>query len=358
MLRPRSRALAIASSAAVALVLASTFAVAEGTDLDQDGVADGLEDATQRTIVDTKIGDLFNVSSRLGTGPVRDQFEFWYWPGHFGVWYGVEGGASIRYEVEMRSLLVWKDQDADGQIAESEIRDSISLGESAFYGVGVKRYERLEDGGRVYNFVVDSRDRAVSLNITIAERFTRMAGLTLTPMEARMDVRLMPVLSDPTASVALEFRVETGRGDVVALENRSWDSEKRFAPDEHAMNVTGREGGRTASAFFSWGDDAVVSGRTVTVDTAYGELSSNRYNLSLAYPAEAPQGLVVTHQMAFGVRSLAYDSIERLAPPAPPLQPDLYLFMGTLAAVAGLVAATVFLSSHRRLRHEDEGRKP
>jgi len=358
LLRPRSRALAFASSAVFALVLASTLGAANGTDSDRDGVSDQLEDNTQRDTWVWTRGDVFNVSSSLGAGPVRDQFEFWYWPGHFGVWYGVEDGPSVRFEVEMRSLLVWNDQDADGQIAFGEIRRAIPLGSAAFDGVGVSPSERRDsDGGRVYNFAVVSSDRAVSFNITLAQRFTRLHDMTLTPMEARMDVRLQPVISDPTASVALEFHIETGGGDV-RFENRSWDEEKQFAPGEHAMTVTEGEGERTASAFFSWGNDAVVSGQTVTVDPVDQKISSNRYNLSFAYPAEAPQGLVVVHQMAFGIRSLAYDSIERQALESPPLQPDLYLFTGTFAGVAGLLAATVFLSNRRRLRHKDESRKP
>ena len=359
MARVRFRAIALASSAAFALVLASTFAVADGVDSDQDGVPDNLEDATQRTVAVSSAGDEFNMSSHLGTGTIQDQFEFWYWAGHFGVWYGVSDGASITYNVEVRNLIEWRDQDGNGRMDPSEILGVIPLSTSAFGGVAVVRTERKDlDGGHVYNFVVNGKDGRVSLNVTVAQRFTRLAGVTLTPMEARMDVLFRPNLSDPTRSVALELRFQTGRGDVVMFENRSWDEQKRFAPGEHAINVTETDHGRSASAFLSWANDAVISGQPVAVDFAPSTRGPEDYNLTLAYPRGSAQGGLVVHQMAFGIQSVAFESIESATPPPPPLQPDLFLFVATFAAVAALVAVTVILSNRRRLRSGEESRKP
>jgi hypothetical protein len=357
--RLRSCAIAFASSAAIALVLASTLAAGDGVDSDQDGVPDNLEDATQRTVAASSSGDQFNVSSHLGGSAVQDQFEFWYWPGHFGVYYGVQDGASITYNLELRNLLEWKDANYNGRMDNAEILRTTPLGAAAFSGVGVGRSEwRDSDGGHVYNFAVSSRDRQVSMNVTIAQRFTRLDSLTLTPMEARMDLQIQPVLSYQDSGVALEFLFETSPGNSVVVENRSWDEQQQFAPSEHALNVTGSAHGRSASAFFSWANEPVVSGQSTTIGYAYQRLDSKSYNLTLAYPPAGLQAITVAHQMAFGIRSVAFDSIEGAPPPTPALQPDLFLFAGTFAGVAGLVALTVVLSSRRRVQRGDEGRKP
>ncbi|TLZ44047.1 MAG: hypothetical protein E6K19_05710 [Methanobacteriota archaeon] len=365
MVRFRSRAIAFASSAAFALLLASSLTGADGvgTDADHDGVPDNLEDATQRTVAVavSPFGDAFNVSSHLGGSEVQDQFEFWYWAGTFGVYYGVKGGASITYKLEVRSLLEWKDLNGDGRMADTEIVRVTPLGSSAFGGMPVGRTERMDsDGGRVYNFAVSSRDRQVSLNVTIAERFTRLDSLTLTPMEARMDLRMQPNLVNPTAGVALEVRFETDPQDSVRFEDHSWDEQKRFAPaGEHAINVTGTADGRSASAFYSWANGALVSGQSTMIEYGSKSVDPAHYNLTFPYPAAGPQaGLTINHPMAFGINSAAFDSIERATAPPPPLQPDLFLFTGTFAGMAGLVAITVVLANRRRARHEEEGRKP
>jgi hypothetical protein len=364
LVRLRFRAIALASSAAFAVLLASSLAGADGvgTDADHDGVPDNLEDATQRTVAVavSPFGDAFNVSSHLGGSEVQDQFEFWYWAGTFGVYYGVKGGASITYKLELRSLLEWKDLNGDRRMDDTEIVRMTPLGSSAFGGVPVSLSERSDsDGGRVYNFAVSSRDRQVSLNVTLAQRFTRLDSLTLTPMEARMDLQIRPVLSDPTAGVALEVRFETGPQDSVQFEDHSWDEQKRFAPGEHAINVTGTANGRSASAFYSWANGALVSGQSTMIDYASKSVDAAHYNLTFPYPAAGPQaGLTIDHPMAFGINSAAFDSIERATAPPPPLQPDLFLFTGTFAGMAGLVAITVVLANRRRARHEEESRKP
>jgi hypothetical protein len=360
LFRLRFRAIAFASSAAFALVLASSLVGADGVDADQDGVPDNLEDATQRTVAASSSGDEFLVSSHLGGGAVQDQFEFWYSAGHLGVYYGVKDGASITYNLELRSLLEWKDRNGDGRMDDTEILRMTPLGSSAFGGVAVVRSERTDsDGGRVHNFAISTRDRQVSLNVTVAERFTRLDTLTLTPMEARMDLQIRPVLSDPGAGVALEVGFEAGPGDSVQFEDHSWDEQKLFAPGEHAITVTGTAGGRSASAFYSWANGAVVSGESATIEYASKTLDPAHYNLTFVYPAASPQaGLTVFHPMAFGIRSAAFDSIEHATPPTPPLQPDLFLFSGTFAGVAGLVAITVVLSNRRRVQHEEKSRKP
>jgi hypothetical protein len=358
MSRIRSRAIAFASSAAFALVLASALASADGVDSDQDGVSDELEDATQRTVAATASGDQFNVSSYLGTNAVRDHFEFSYWKGHFGVLYEVDDGPSVAYDLELRSLLEWRDDDRNGRIEEVEIRERIPLGSSAFGGANVTSSPQKDtDGGRVFNFAMDSRDGQVSLNVAVAQRYTRLADVTLTPMEARMDFQMNHALSYPEASLGLELLLETSRPDV-RFEDHNWERTIVPRPSERAMIVTGTEDGRSASAFFSWANDAIVSEQTTTVSYSSQELGSNQYSLFFPYPGGSLQAPpAVGHQMAFGVLSVAHDAREGATPFASVLQGDLFLFTGTFAGMTGLVALTIFLSSRRRVRREDETRK-
>jgi hypothetical protein len=353
MPRIRFRAIAFASSAAFALLLASTLASADGFDSDQDGVSDEIEDATQRTVAATASGDQFNVSSYLDTDTVRDHFEFSYWKGHFGILYEVDDGPSVAYDLELKNLLEWRDLDENGRIEEAEILGRVPLGSSAFGGANVTSSPQKDtDGGRVFNFAMDSQDGRVSLNVAVAQRYTRLAEVTLTPMEARMDLQMNPVLSYPGASVGLELLLETSREDV-RFEDRTWERTVVPRPSERAIVVTGTDGSRSASAFFSWANGAVVSGQPTTVSYSSQELGANQYGLFFPYLGGSQQAsLAVGHQMAFGVRSVAHDAIEDPAPLAPLLQGDLFLFTGTFAGMAGLVALTIFLSNRRRVRQE------
>jgi hypothetical protein len=353
MSRIHSRAIAFAASAAFALVLASSLASADGVDSDQDGVSDEIEDATERTVAATASGDQFNVSSYLGTDAVRDHFEFSYWKGHFGILYEVDDGPSVAYDLELRSLLEWRDLDENGRIEEAEILRRVPLGSSAFGGANVTSSPQKDtDGGRVFNFAMDSRDGRVSLNVAVAQRYTRLDDVTLTPMEARMDLQMNPVLSYPGASVGLELLLETSRPDV-RFEDHNWERTVVPRHSERAIIVTGTDDSRSASAFFSWANDAVVSEQTTTVTYSSQELGPNQYSLFFPYLGGGQMASpAVGHQMAFGVLSVAHDAREGSTPLAPLLQGDLFLFTTTLAAMAGLVGLTMFLSSRRRVRQE------
>lgn len=362
MIRIGSRAIAFASSAAFVLVLASVVASADGIgiDSDQDGVSDNLEDRTERTVAAIATGDQFNVSSHLGTDGVEDQFEFWYWPGHFGVWYGVEGGASVSYRLELRSLVEWSDQDGDNQIGSAEIMQVTPLGSAAFDGSIVDRtIQRGADGGRVFTFTVDSVDGQVTLVVKIAQRFTRLGDVTLTPMEARMEIRINRLLSDPSWRVGLELRLDADNDDQVQFEDHSWDELKEWAPSERAVSMTRTEDDHSASAFFSWSNGAVVSAQSGTVTHTSEPLGFNDHTLYFAYPAGSPQAAVdVVHQTAFGVRSAAFDARESVMAAPPPVQGDPIVFTITFAAVAALVGLTIFLSNRRRAQVGEENRKP
>jgi len=351
----RSGAVALASSAAIALVLASTMAVADGVDSDHDGVGDDLEDSTERTVAASASGDEFNVSSHLGTGALQDQFELWYRAGHFGVGYSQREGASSSYRIELRNLIEWIDADQDGRIDDGEILPSTPLGSSAFHGQNVTRSERIDpDGGRVFDFLVRSQDRQVTLDVTIAQRFMRLDGVILTPMEAKMDITMTPVVRHPGASVGLEFRMETE--DQVHFEDRSWDELKGFAPSERAVNVTGTEGERSASVFFSWANSAVTPDGSIPVGLTSQSSNSDEYSLYFAYPMGTSQtNPTLVHHTTLGIQSVVYDIVEKTAPE---IRGDLTLYTGAFAAVAVLVGLTIFFGNRRKQKRDGEGGKP
>src|SRR5207237_9461646 len=142
------------SSAALAVVLASSLAVADGTtDSDGDGVPDDLEAATQRTVAVSTAGDEFNVSSHLGTAPEEDQFDLSYHAGTFDLWYSQTGGIASSYELEVLNLIAWKDGNANGRIDPGEIVRTIALASAPFGDVRVGRANLTGfDGGLVFPF--------------------------------------------------------------------------------------------------------------------------------------------------------------------------------------------------------------
>src|SRR5438445_6535431 len=227
MVFTRAAAMAFASSAALAVVLASSLAVADGTtDSDGDGVPDDLEAATQRTVAVSTAGDEFNVSSHLGTAPEEDQFDLSYHAGTFDVWYSQTGGIASSYELEVLNLIAWKDGNTNGRIDPGEIVRTITLAPAAFSEARLLASNRTEvDGGRVFQFLAPSRDANVTLNVTVGQRFERIDGIVLTPMEARLDIGVKPAVVPPGATLGLVFRMDTS--ERAARADHNWRAETR-----------------------------------------------------------------------------------------------------------------------------------
>ena len=351
MARTRAVAFAFAASAALALLLASTLAVADGTDSDLDTVPDALELATQRTVAAVSSGDEINISSRLGTGRLEDQFEVSYKAGTFEVWYDQTGGGSSSYELELRNLVEWVDTNGNGRIDDGEVVARTTLGDSAFGNVPIVRSNTSNaDGGRVHNFVIRSNTGELTLNLTIAQRFMRLlADRVLTPMEVKMDITISHVFERPGASLGVEMRMHTG--ERVQYGDRSWDDINGFAKGEGSVNVTGGPAGRSATAFFSWANTALADGRPIPAALTSLQTESNSYDMYLAYPVDSPQPHVnIVHDPTLGVESAVYRDI---VTKAPELQGDLKLYAGSLAGMAVLVALTIVLANRRRKKREE-----
>ncbi|MGI0148903.1 MAG: hypothetical protein ACREDF_05170 [Thermoplasmata archaeon] len=323
------------------------MAVAEGVDSDHDGVSDGLEDATERTVAASSSGDEFYVSSRLAHGSLQDQFELSYQAGTFEVRYGQEGGPNSSFELEMRNLVEWQDENGNGKIDDGEPLAYTALGSSAFGDVPVQRSNRSDaDGGRVIEFRVPSRSGSITLIVTIAQRFMRLGDAVLTPMEAKMEIRMHSMLSYPGSSVGLEVQMKTD--EQVLFEDRSWDEVKGFAPPEGTVNVTRTEEEGSASVFFSWEKTALAQGGAVPVALTNPSLPSSTYDLYFAYPLVAAQASAgVVHRTAFGVRSVVYDAVESLTPE---IRGEPALFFASLSAVGVLVGLTIVIANRRRKR--------
>jgi len=354
MVLTRAAAIAIASSAALAVVLASSVAVADGTDSDGDGVPDQLEDATQRTVAASVTGDQFSVSSHLGSGAVEDEFDLSYHAGTFSLWYTQSGGVDSSYELQVANLQTWQDLNGNGRMDPGEVSRTTTLG-PAFTNARVVASNRTDaDGGVVYTFLVRSNDGNVSLNVTLAQRFERIDGAILSPMEARLDLSVRQGLATSGENLALGFRM--GTYETPHLEDHSWhEACSCFAADEHEINITASGEGSASTVFFSWSDKAVAGGTSIPVAFT-GPSASNPYGLTLSYSLgpSAPASTVVQHT-TLGVRSAVYE-IRRTA--SPEVRGDLPLFAGTFAAVATLVGATIVLASRRAKHREETGRKP
>jgi hypothetical protein len=351
----RAAVIAFASSAALAVILASSLAAADGIDSDNDGVPDNIEDATQRTVVPYATGNEFRVSSQLGTGAVADDFDLTYRSGTFTVWYSERGGTESTYQLELLNLVAWNDANGNGRIDPGELVGTTPMASTAFANSPVVQSNRTDlDGGRIYGFQVVSRDGNASVNVTMSERFTRVNNVILTPMEARVDIAMRSAAIPAGARLGLQVRMSAMARPY--LMEHSWDEDHGFAADERAVNVTEHSGDHTATSFFSWSNFAQVGGSATPVALANGIADSNPYDMTLIYgPGPSPAGTQVVQRTTLGVYSAVYE-IRRTA--TPPVQADPLLYAGTIAAVSVLVAVSILFANRRRKNREDSGRKP
>ncbi|HYU06597.1 MAG TPA: hypothetical protein VEM77_05410 [Thermoplasmata archaeon] len=342
---------AFAATAACAMLLASAVAVVADTDSDGDGVPDLIEQATQRNDSVTVAGDEFNISSQLVNAPFQDRFELSYQSGKFRLYYERPGSSSY-YELELQNLVEWRDLNGNDRIDPgdpSEVVVTTALGDVAFRGALVNRSRTdSSDGGVVNTLRIESRTGELVLTLTKAERFMRVGNRVLTPMEVKLDISVNSQPATAGDSLGLEWLLDTDQG--VEWAQRSWDDEHGFADDEAAVNVTGGNPGRPASVFFAWSKTALAGSLPIPVGVT-NITTEPTYEIYMAYSLRGAilPGPIV-HDPVLGVHSVAYDGIVARSPE---LQGDVALYIGTLAAVAALVALTIVFAKRRRKKRED-----
>lgn len=354
LFRRRFRSWFFAVTAASALVIAAGPAAA--TDVDQDRIDDALELVAERNVVYRGTPNIAPVSMRVSSqsvgSPTQDWFRVQYEAGEFGVEYVRESSMGLVtsfFTLELRNLVEWSDENADGILQDSEILSTRTLGSSAFGGKPIEHWGNAsEDGGVVHTIQITSAANDVILVLTIAKRFYRISAKhTLTPMEMKIDVTIDHVLAYPGARLGLGVRLETDFD--VAYESRSWADANGFSQDESAVNVTAGRDPDLAAVFFSWANNATVDGVSgrVTVMGPAQDFESSAYDMVLAYPPGTnPNRVLVHHDPSLGVVSAAYGSI--LNPPPPPLVPNALLYAASLAGVGAIVAGTMFFANRRR----------
>ena len=352
MVRRRALMVGFAAGAAMALLFASTLAVADGTDSDGDGVPDATEIETQRSVATAVAGDEMNISSRLVSAPLEDQFQVSFKAGTFDVSYNRPGGGSSGYELELRNLVEWVDTNRDGRLNGTEIVNATSLGTAAFADVRILHNETTEaDGGRVFHFLIPSRTGEVTLALTVAQRFVRYSSTrVLTPMEVKMDITVNHTMIHAGASLGIEMRMNTF--DRFEYGPVSWDDEHGFATDEGAVNVTRGPADGSATVFFSWANTAVANGLQIPVNVSSFPREPGSYEVYLAYPlgaSSAASSVLVVHDPTLGVESSVYQQI--LQKPAPP-RGDSTLYAISLAGMGALVGASIVFAKRRRKREQ------
>src|SRR5438309_1397216 len=321
---------------------------------------DGLERIANCVVFvpGTKIGAEFKIKIRLASAPYEDQFEVFYQAGAFNVSYRRAGAGETSYTVELRSLVEWVDKNGNHRIDANETANATALGSAAFAGVPVTKTQFENDDGGVINILrTHSQTGDVTLNVTVAERFMRLGGRTLTPMEVKLDLSVNRLFAVMNRNLGLDVRIDTHAN--WEYTNRSWDDENGFASDDAGINVTGGSPNAPSSVFFSWSKFAYANGHQIPVTfSSFAGPGPSTSDIYLAYPyqmAPTETSVSLVHDPVLGVDSAAYEGIISRQPP---LQGDALVYGVSLAAMAVLIAVTIVLANRRRKKREELGRNP
>jgi len=297
---------------------------------------------------------VLKIVSESKNAPHPDEFTLTYAMGTFSLEYERVAGGPVtsNYSVTLKSLLEWDDKNGNGFVDEDEILEEFPLGGTAFGGAPIQHVQSaMPSGAEVHSFLIHTNNEEVTVNLTVSETFLQLSPQKiLTPMEVKLTFDIRHTFVRLGARLALEVAMDTD--DKVKIEDHSWDEEHDFSEGDRAINITSESDSESSSVFFAWSTTATVDGVSgpVAVTGPESEGGGSGYQLYIAYPRGSnPARAQVIHDPVMGIVSAAYASLLALPPPRV-LQPDYLLYGASLAAVAGLVAASVVLVRRRRAR--------
>ncbi len=341
-----------------ALTAASTLVLAPGAmayeDADGDTIDDGIELATERNVAVATYPHVapygLTITSQSVGADVNDKFRVRYEAGEFEVEYlpdASSGRVETRYSLEIASVVEWVDNVVpNGQVDAGEIASVLTLGDSGFGGLRVNVTEYTSaDGGNVDEFTIRSAGNRVTLTLVIAQRFLRVSETkVLTPMEAKLDIRVNHTLGSAGARVGLEFAIDIDTDDEMSFANESWDVKHDYSINESWINVTGGSTASPSTVFFAWSNDATVDGVSARTLVTRPQGTSGAYRMFAVYPASVSEPTSALHVASIGVVSEAFaDLIRSVIPLGDPV-----LFVSSFVVVAATVGASMIIAKRRR----------
>jgi hypothetical protein len=343
----RRAAMIFALLATGAFTLASFAALADGADSDGDGISDAVEAATARNLNGLGIPEgRFRVQSvSVGAAPDGhdDEFSLLFERGTFAVEYRPRADREdgILYELTLKRLVeVIYD---GGDIGGGDIVQEWDL-TNEYWAVTTVNTTTV-DGGRQFRFTAYPvpevpTSRNLTLTVTASSRFVRNGQILVSPMEVKVDISIRGWMYDaPNSELALKIEVAT-EAQNTQIEEQSLDEIRGWTSDESQLNVSGELG----SIFFSWSNTAIVDSGIAAVGSTNLAPSGGGTEFFLIYG----RGQVTYHTSKMGVESAAFWTLVNRANQPPPLSWNPVLYALGVAAIAGLVAATVVLSRRRR----------
>ncbi len=328
-----------------AFTLASFAALAD--DSDGDGIPDAVEAATARNLNALGVPEgRFRIQSlSVGAAPdaADDEFSVVFERAKFVVEYRPRAGAENRIEYEMTLKRLVEFIDDGGDIGGGDIVQEWDLTDE--YWVVSTINTTTVDSGRQFRFTTFPvpdvpTSRNITLTVTASSRFIRTGSMLVSPMEVKVDVSIRGWdYNASNSELALKVEVAT-EAEMTELEAQSHDESRGWASDESQLNVSGELG----SIFFSWSNTATVDGQaTVVRSTGLAPITEGS-EFFLIYG----RGQVIDHDPKMGVESAAFWALVNRANQPPSLSWNPVLYALGVAAIAGLVAATVVLSRRRR----------
>lgn len=362
MLRARIAPAILSAGLAMLLLLAGSAGVQAMTAAGHSVSVTDVQDQARRNVVwidyPSTSPAAFRIDSASINAPVNDDFQITYNHGSFSLDYERVAGGPVtsQFTVTVAGLVEWMPS-GDGAFSDGTVVAYTPMGAPAFGKLPVVHSQVTMPGGIVvHSFQIPSNSGELTMNLTISEGFVTLpSGSTLTPMEADLTFELNHLMNRTDSRLSIQLSLTTSTaGQQFNFANQSWDDEHQFSQDQRAVNVTNNSEAPASSAWFAWSSHADVNGQSATVDATGPEYNDTTggYDLYLSYPRTTsmmnPNEMSIVHDPSLGVVSAAYESIISAPPNPSGIQPDIPLYLGTVAAMVALVGGTILVARRQR----------